>query len=124
MLDEENLPVILPRELSDEGYLDQAEGEIRGYGRIVASGIAAIGKKLVEVKERVGHGKYTRFVVERLKFNERTARDFVSSYTLFKTANFADLESLQIAASAILLLARSTTPEEVIRISGDFWTRV
>jgi len=36
MLDQVNLPDILPpRELTVAGYLDRAEGEIRGYGQTI-----------------------------------------------------------------------------------------
>jgi hypothetical protein len=34
-----------PREISDDEYLDQAEGEIRGYGRLLIQNIVAIGQK-------------------------------------------------------------------------------
>jgi hypothetical protein len=33
MLDQDNLHVIPPRELSEEEFLDLAEGEIRAFGR-------------------------------------------------------------------------------------------
>ena len=98
---------------TDEEFLAQAEDEIRGYGRLVISGIVAIGKKLVEVKERVGHGNYEAFVRDRLGFSLSTARNFVHTHELFKSANFADLASLQIDVSAVFLLARPSTPNEV-----------
>jgi hypothetical protein len=104
---------LAPRDLDDEAYLAQAEGEIRGYGRLVVSGIVAIGKKLVEVKERVGHGRYEKFIRERLGFSEDTALRFVQSYRLFESRNLRDLNRLQIDASALYLLAQPSTPEEV-----------
>jgi hypothetical protein len=106
-------PPPAPPDLDDEAYLAQAEGEIRGYGRLVVSGIVAIGKKLVEVKERVGHGRYEKFIRERLRFSASSAKRFVQSYELFKTPNLGDLGSLQIDASALYLLAQDTTREEV-----------
>jgi hypothetical protein len=67
-------------------------------------------RKLVEVKERVGHGKYTAFVTERLGWSERSGRRFVEVYELFKAANLAGLEALQIDASSLYLIAAPSTP--------------
>jgi len=109
---------VLPaRELTEEEFLAQAEGEIRGYGRLLVSGIVGIGKKLVEVQEHLKYRKnvegYEAFVRKRLGFSEDTALRFVRSYELLKSRNLRDLESLQIDASALYLLARPTTPQEV-----------
>jgi hypothetical protein len=114
MLDQVNLLEILPaRDVTDEVYLTEAEGEIRGYGRLVVSGIIAIGKKLSEIRTRVGHGRYGEFI-KRLGFSHSTAQNFVQSYELLtKFANFANLESLQIDATALYLLARPSTSDEV-----------
>ena len=101
------------RDVTDDEYLIEAEGEIRGYGRLVVSGIVAIGEKLSEVRTRVGHGKYGEFI-KRLGFSHSIAQNFVQSYELLtQFANFASLESLQIDATALYLLARPSTPDEV-----------
>jgi hypothetical protein len=51
MLEQANLPDMLAvRDVTDHEYLNEAEGEMRGYGRLVVSGIIAIGKKLSEVR--------------------------------------------------------------------------
>jgi hypothetical protein len=42
--------------------------------------MVAIGKNLVEVKGRVGHGKYERFIRERLRFGTKKA----ISYSLLR----------------------------------------
>jgi hypothetical protein len=75
--------------------------------------MVAIGKKLVEVKGRVGHGKYERFIRERLRFGKTAAHCYVKSYELLKCSPGEDLQSLQIDAKALYLLARPNTPEEV-----------
>jgi hypothetical protein len=114
MLEKPNLPDILPaRDIIDGEYLTEAEGEIRGYGRLVVSGIVAIGKKLSEVRTRVGHGKYGEFI-KRLGFSHSTAQNFVQSYELLtKFVKFANLRCLQIDATALYLLARPSTSDEV-----------
>jgi hypothetical protein len=116
--DLQGVPDVLPaREFTEEEFLAQAEGQIRGYGRLLVSGIVGIGKKLVEVQEHLKYRKdvegYEAFVRKRLGFSEDTALRFVRSYELLKSRNLRDLESLQIDASALYLLARPTTPEEV-----------
>jgi Protein of unknown function (DUF3102) len=98
---------------ADNEFLDQAEAEIRQYVKRSASAIMAIGKKLADVKERVGHGRYQVFVRERLGFSQSTALNYVRSYEAFKSATVADLESLQIDARSLYELARPTTPEEI-----------
>ena len=115
MLDHGNLPAILPRQLTDEEYLDQAEGEIRGYSRNVVQNIIATGGKLVEVKERVGHGHYEAFVHDRLGFAKTTAHQFVKSYEWWSSnvRTSEHLDAMQIDASALYLLARPSTPEAV-----------
>jgi hypothetical protein len=75
--------------------------------------MVAIGKKLVEVKGRVGHGKYERFIRERLRFGKTAAHCYVKSYELLKCSPGEDFQSLQIDAKALYLLARPNTPEEV-----------
>jgi Protein of unknown function (DUF3102) len=99
--------------MTDEEFLNQAEAEIRRSGKRVVSEIIAIGRKLSEIKDRVGHGRYGQFVRERLWFSERTAQQFVQSYEFLKSAHCADFESLHIDPSALRLLARSSTPNEV-----------
>jgi hypothetical protein len=103
----------LARELTDEEYLDQVEGEIRAYSRNVVQNIVAIGRKLVEIKDRVGHGNYEAFVRQRLRFIPSTALRFVQSYEAVKSVTVTDLESLKIDAKALYLLARPSTTEEV-----------
>jgi hypothetical protein len=102
-----------PSTVTDEQYLNQAETEIRRHSRHVLSSIVAIGKKLTEVKGRLGHGRYGQFIRDRLGFSERTAQQFVQCYEFIKSAQCADLDSLQIDPSALRLLARQTTSEGV-----------
>jgi hypothetical protein len=91
MLDQENLRLSPPRQLSDEEFLDLAEREIRAFGRSIAHGIVEIGKKLAGVKERVGHEKYQAFVRGRLHFSEDTALNFVRSSARASPLELTDL---------------------------------
>lgn len=107
------LKVAPPYEITDEEFLNQAEAEIRRSDKRVISEIVAIGRKLIEIKNRVGHGRYGQFIRDRLWFSERSAQQFVQSYEFLKSAHCADFESLHIDGSAVRLLARPSTPNEV-----------
>lgn len=104
--------VLPPGELSDDEFLAQAEGQIRGYGKLVVSGIVEIGRKLVEVKGRVGYSGFVVFVTERLSWSERAGNRFVSVAEMFTTANLA-VDDLSIDASSLYLIAAPSTPAEV-----------
>ena len=97
-------------EITDGEFLDQAEAEIRHYGRLGVSVIVAIGKKLVEVKERIGHGNYEDFVRRRLPFTSRTARNYVRAYELLKSETISDFD---LDAGSLDLLARPSTSNRV-----------
>lgn len=107
------LQIVPPHEMTDEEFLDQAEDEIRRSDKRAVFEILAIGKKLAEIKTRVGHGRYGVFIRDRLWFSERSAQQYVQSYEFLKSAQCADFESLHIDASAIRLLARPSIPNEV-----------
>jgi hypothetical protein len=78
----------------------------------VVSGIVEIGRKLVEVKERVEHGRYTAFVTERLGWSMQSALNFTRVYEVVKSTKFVDLDTLSIDASSLYLIAAPSTPEE------------
>jgi hypothetical protein len=107
------LQIVPPHEMTDDEFLDQAEADIRRSDKRVVLEIFAIGKKLTEIKARVGYGRYGVFIRDRLRFSERSAQQYVQSYEFLKSAQCADFESLHIDTSAIRLLARPTTPNEV-----------
>lgn len=116
MPEQVNLCNVSPlRQITDEEYLDQTKGEIRGYSRLVVTGIINIGKKLAEAKAQVGHGKYQKFVREQLGFTDSAVLRFVQSFEFSKTPTLVDLESVQIDASALYLLAAPSIPDEVRR---------
>ena len=97
-------------------YLDDAAAEIVGRGRQIVADIIAIGRKLVEVKERVGHGRYEAFVRDRLGFSVSSALRFVRAYQMLESAKLTDLASLEtveIDCSALYLLSAPSTPEQV-----------
>ncbi|KKN30667.1 hypothetical protein LCGC14_0831760 [marine sediment metagenome] len=72
--------------------------------------IIAIGEELLAAKDRLKHGRFGRWIEEEFGWKERSARNFMQVAVQFKTANFADL---QIAPSALYILAAPSTPGAV-----------
>src|SRR5262249_34972793 len=88
-------------------YLDDAAAEIVGRGRQMVADIIAIGRRLVEVKERVGHGRYEAFVRDRVGLSLSSALRFVRAYQMLESAKLTDLPSLEtvrIDCAALYLL--------------------
>src|SRR5262245_40690366 len=97
--------------LTDEQkFVAQEAEEIRGLLKRAARDIVTIGQKLIAVKARLKHGEFGNWLRAELDWNERTARNFMSVAEAFKTENFADLD---IAPSALYLLASPSTPEDI-----------
>lgn len=88
--------------------VQQRTTEIKALMKRAASDIVEIGQKLIEVKARLGHGNFGGWLEAEFDWKERTARNFMTVAEQFKSANFADL---QIAPSALYLLAAPSTPE-------------
>lgn len=80
--------------------------------RRTAQDIIEIGQKLIDVKERLGHGKFGLWLRLEFEWTDRTARQFMRVAEAFKSENFSDLN---FAPSALYLLAAPSTPDEVRR---------
>lgn len=74
-----------------------------------AQDIIDIGHKLIEVKEQLGHGNFRAWLKAEFDCSIKTAGRFMQVATQFKCANLA---CLNIAVSALYLLARPSTPEK------------
>jgi len=64
-----------------------------------------LGQRLIEVKERLGHGVFLPWLKSEFEWSDRTARQFMLVGERFKLAKFANLD---FAPSALYLLASST----------------
>jgi hypothetical protein len=71
--------------------------------------IIDIGQKLTEVKEQLGHENFRTWLKAEFDWSLRTAARFMQVATQFKSANLANLN---IAVSALYLLAEPSTPEK------------
>lgn len=85
----------------------QLTSEIKNLIQRSAQDIVDIGQKLIEVKEKLGHGKFALWLKAEFDWSESTARKFMQVARQFKSAKFADLK---IATSALYLLACNNNP--------------
>jgi hypothetical protein len=98
----------LDRETAD--FLQQQTGEIRALMRRSAQDIFEIGEKLIEIKQRLGHGQFGKWLAAEFAWTERLAQQFMNVAKQFKSENFSDL---QLAPSALYVLAAPSTPVSV-----------
>lgn len=83
--------------------------ELKNLMRQSAQDRIEIGQKLIEIKEKLGHGNFRPWLKAEFGWSMRTAARFMQVASQFKCANLAHLD---IAASALYLLAEPSTPEE------------
>jgi hypothetical protein len=83
--------------------------ELKSLMRRSTQDIINIGQKLLEVKEQLGHGNFRTWLLAEFEWSIRTAARFMQIATQFKDANLAHLN---IAVSALYLLAEPSTHEQ------------
>lgn len=106
----------LSNELSEYNYtmlepeikivVQQRTSEIKSLIHRSAQDIFDIGQKLIEVKEKLGHGRFVMWLNTEFNWSKSTAQRFMQVARQFKRGNFTDLK---IASSALYLLASSNT---------------
>jgi hypothetical protein len=91
--------------------LMQRTKEIRQRLKRSAQDIWEIGQKLVDVRSQLKHGQFELWLKAEFGWSRRTAYNFINVYEAFnKSANFAQID---IATSALYLLAAPSTPQFV-----------
>lgn len=93
-------------------FIQERTTEIKALVNRSARDIIEIGEKLIQVKEKLAHGQFGSWLKTEFKWDERTARNFMTVADKFKSENFADLD---FAPSALYLLAAPSTPEEALQ---------
>lgn len=88
--------------------VQQRTGEIKTLMRRTAEGVMEIGGKLIEVKDRLGHGRFGYWLEQEFGWSDRTARNFMAVARQFKTEIISDLD---FAPSALIALSGATVPE-------------
>lgn len=91
-------------------FVQNQTSEIRSLIKRTGQDIIEIGRRLIEVKEKLQHGQFKQWLEAEFAWDERTARRFMSVPRAFKTDKLSDLN---IAPSALYILAAPSTPQQV-----------
>lgn len=98
----------------DTRHCEQAAERIRKRQRSIAKDVIAMGQELLDVKERLPHGMFGKWLEFHFGWSERTSRNMMQAAVVFKTANFAELT---IDQSALYLLSSESCPEDATELA-------
>ena len=87
--------------------VQQQTTELKSLVGETARHIICVGEKLTDVKSKLGHGNFRKWLKSEFGWNIPTAWRFMRVYDRFKSFN---LNHLNIATSALYLLAEPVTP--------------
>lgn len=89
----------------------QRTGEIQERLQRSAQDIWEIGQRLADVRSELKHGQFEAWLKAEFDWSRRTAYNFINVYETF--GERANLAQLDIASSALYLLAAPSTPDEL-----------
>jgi len=95
----------------DRGFVKERAVAIRKTAQATAELIVCMGQWFTEVKERLPHGQWLRWLGSEIHCSDDTARRFMQVWQCVKNRNVRNLESFDI--SALYLIAAPKTPEPV-----------
>ncbi|MBD2606591.1 DUF3102 domain-containing protein [Scytonema hofmannii FACHB-248] len=96
-------------ETKNRMIVQQVTCEIKTLMRRNAQDIIDIGRKLIEVKQCLGHGSFINWLKSEFHWSISTATKFMQVWEQFKFVNFTNLN---ITASALYLIAAPSTPKD------------
>ncbi|NJR39335.1 MAG: DUF3102 domain-containing protein [Leptolyngbyaceae cyanobacterium CSU_1_4] len=91
--------------------VQQRTGEIRERLQRSAQDIWEIGQRLADVRVQLKHGQFEAWLKAEFDWSRRTAYNFINVYETFQER--ANLAQIDIATSALYLLAAPSTPQGV-----------
>lgn len=91
----------------DAVFVQQQTGAIRLLMKRSAQDIVEIGQRLIEVKQRLGHGRFGTWLGTEFEWTQETARRFMKVAKQFAQ----NPQIVDFAPSALYLLAEPSTPE-------------
>ena len=89
--------------------VQQRTNEVKTLMRRTSQDVIAIGQKLIEVKQHLGHGNFMNWLKSEFNWSVSTATKFMQVGEQFKFINFTNLN---ITVSELYLLAAFSTPKE------------
>jgi len=102
--------VQLPTAIEDP-VIAQHAAEIRRLGKRIIDDLIEIGRRLSEVRGRIGRGHWLDWLDREFAWSDDTARNYIRLYELSRTPEFRKFRNLKFTASSLFLLARAT-PEQ------------
>ena len=88
-------------------FVTKQAGEIRSLMKRTAQNIIEVGQKLLEIKRRLGYGRYRRWIEAEFNWSKSTANSFENV-----AKQFANVQNLDIFTPSVLYeLAAPSTPE-------------
>lgn len=97
-------------EQSDRDFVQGRTAEIKVLVKRTAQDIIEIGLKLIEVKGRLQHGMFGKWLDSEFGWTDRTALNFMRVANRFKSEIISDLK---ISPTVLYFLAAPSTPDEV-----------
>lgn len=92
-------------------FVQQQTGEIQALVKRTAQDIIKIGQKLILVKEKLGHGRFTDWIGAEFEWSYPTAARFMQVADRFGEIYQID----RFASSALYVLAAPSTPEAAVQ---------
>jgi hypothetical protein len=94
-----------------KSIVEQRTREIRERLQHSAQAIWEIGQKLTDVRAQLKHGQFEAWLKAEFDWSRRTAYNFINVYEAFNER--ANLAQIDIATSALYLLAAPSTSQEI-----------
>jgi hypothetical protein len=98
-------------DLQKRTIVEQRTREIRERLQYSAQAIWEIGQKLADVRSQLKHGQFDAWLKAEFDWSRRTAYNFINVYEAFNER--ANLAQIDIATSALYLLAAPSTSQEI-----------
>lgn len=89
-------------------FVQQQTGEIRVLMKRTAQSIIKVGQKLIEVKEKLGHGQFLNWLSAEFEWSWDTAKRFMRVAEVF--GNNPHIADFNLAPTALYELAAPSTP--------------
>ncbi len=89
--------------------VEACRDDIKRRERRAAEDIIEIGRRLVEAKSALGHGRFLPWLSGEFGYSERTAQNFMNVFHAFGE----NTQNLRISPSALIALASGTVPDAV-----------
>jgi hypothetical protein len=103
-------PTLHSEKETEDQYLRKLVEQVRSHSRSSTKSIIAIGKALLDAKQRLGHGKFVGWVKAECGFTIRAAQNYMRAAELTDKSEIVS----HLNPAAIYRLAKASTPPDVV----------